>query len=159
MRHALVETDVALVVIAELGSDECGGGEEVEDGHEKGEPENVAFDGAGGFHGDAAEVAVWEEEHPEGWEGSAEELAFGFGVLDEPGEVDAGGAYDIGPGELVSAFGAGALEGAAIGPGGDLAGLVVAAFGADWGVGSCRRGWHWLIVLFDFILGGIGEIW
>lgn len=69
------------------------------------------------------------------------------------------GDENFDPFELKPTFGAGALEGAAIGPGGDGSGLVVAALGADGGVGCCRRGWHWLIVLFDFVLGGSGDFW
>ncbi len=42
--HALGDTGVALVVVAEVCGDECGGGEDVEDGHEEGEPEEIGFD-------------------------------------------------------------------------------------------------------------------
>ncbi len=53
-----------------------------------------------------------------------------FGV---PGDFGVVWVEDGEPLEGKAAFWAGALEGAAVGPGGDFAGLVVGAFGAGWG--------------------------
>ena len=71
----------------------------------------------------------------------------------KPGELDSAWVDDVGPRECVAAFGTGALGWAFGFPGGDLAGLVVGAFGADGG------GRHHALGLLDVdeVGCGLGE--